>query len=307
MAKKNKVDVISLSIVILNILIVAVFIVLILLIYLYMTGKLEDTNVSNMDQETAVSAVITTTPITTAIPTEDAEIALSVTSSEETDAADDMTDAETTEAPDDTDESEDTAEDASLEAIETNDYDPTFFANDYFIGDSIYTGLVNYGYFPDRQVFAEIGLNPESAHTKKVGGNTAVGKAKEMQPKRIFIMLGSNGLAYMGNTHMAEQLGMLVDELKDACPESYVYVVSIPPVTKEHDAAGQETMVMVNGYNKLLKTMAEDKGVVYLDLCSKLQDSSGYFSEDYAEADGLHFLGSAYKTMLSFFQKTIQL
>ena len=64
MAKKNKVDVISLSIVILNILIVAVFIVLILLIYLYMTGKLEDTNVSNMDQETAVSAVITTIPHT---------------------------------------------------------------------------------------------------------------------------------------------------------------------------------------------------------------------------------------------------
>ena len=302
MAKKNKVDVISLSIVILNILIVIVLIVLVLLIYLYMTGKLEDANVANMDQETSVSAVITTTPITTNVPTEDAEITVPDTSAAETE------DTENAEAPENTDEEgEDTTEEEPLEAIETDDYDPTFFANDYFIGDSIYTGLVNYGYFPDRQVFAEIGLNPESARTKKVGGNTAVGKAKELEPKRIFIMLGSNGLAYMGNTHMAEQLGLLVDELRDACPESYIYIVSIPPVTKEHDAEGQETMVMVNGYNKLLKSMAEEKGFVYLDLCSKLQDSSGYFSADYAEADGLHFLGTAYKTMLSFFQKSIQL
>ena len=64
---------------------------------------------------------------------------------------------------------------------------------------------------------------------------------------------------------------------------------------------------MVNGYNKLLKGMCEEAGVVYLDLCSKLQDSSGYFSADYAEADGMHFLGSAYKHMLAFFQREIQL
>lgn len=301
MAKKSKVDGISLSIVILNILIVVTLIVLVLLITLYMMGKLEDTDVTNLDQEKAVSAIITTTPITTAVP--------------ETEAPDTSETEDTTAPPEDTSETDETAEgeetseeeDEVVAAVESDDYDETFFANDYFIGDSIYTGLVNYGYFPDRQVFAEIGLNPESARTKKVGGSTVTGKAKELEPKRIFIMLGSNGLAYMGNTHMAEQLGLLVDDLREACPESYIYVVSIPPVTKAHDAEGQETMLMVNGYNKLLKSMAEDKGVVYLDLCSKLQDSSGYFSADYAEADGLHFLGTAYKAMLSYFQKMIQL
>ena len=39
---------------------------------------------------------------------------------------------------------------------------------------------------------------------------------------------------------------------------------------------------------------------------SQLQDTTGYFSEKYAEADGLHFLGTAYKKMLSFLQKSIQ-
>ena len=294
MAKKNKVDGISLAIVILNIAIVAVLILLVVLIYLYMTGKLEPADVANMDQPKEAASIVTTVITTDTVETE-------TEPEEET--------AETTDEtePEETEPSEEETEESTLTAIESDSYDESFFANDYFIGDSIYTGLINYGYFPESQVFAQVGLNPDSALTKEEGGYTAVSKAEEMQPKRIFIMLGSNGLAYLGNTHMADQMKVLVEQLREVCPDSYIYVVSIPPVTKEHDAEGQETMVMVNGYNKLLKSMCEEAGVVYLDLCSKLQDSTGYFSEAYAEADGLHFLGTAYKRMLSFFQRSIEL
>ena len=110
----------------------------------------------------------------------------------------------------------------------------------------------------------------------------------------------------MGNTYMVEQTETLIEQLREACPESYIYLLSIPPVTKEHEEAGQETMAMVNGYNMLLKDLADEIGVIYLDLCSELQDSTGYFSDTYAEVDGLHFLGTAYKKMLSFIQKSIQ-
>jgi len=297
MTKKHRVDGISLAIVILNILIAATVIVLIVLIYLYMTGKLEPTDVANMDESGEV-AQITTTAVTTgeAVGMETTADTEETTAETEEFIVTDTTTEETSEEPAET-----------VEAAETDDYDPGFFANDLFIGDSIYTGLVNYGYFESSNVFAQIGLNPESARTKAYDGYTSVSKAQEMQPKRIFIMLGSNGLAYMGNTYMSEQMALLVNELKAVCPDSYIYVVSIPPVTKAHDSAGQETMVMVNGYNKLLKGMCEEVGVVFLDLCSELEDSSGYFSADYAEADGLHFLGSAYKHMLSFFQKSIQI
>lgn len=184
-------------------------------------------------------------------------------------------------------------------------YDPSFFANDYFIGDSIYTGLTGYGYFPDSQVFAKIGLNPQSARTAELKGMTAVSKAQGLQPARIYIMLGSNGLAYMGNANMTNNMKLLVEDLKAVCPDSTVCVVSIPPVTKAHNDAGQETMDMVNDYNSRLKTMASEAGVTYLDLCSQLMNEDGYFSKTYAEADGLHFLGAAYKRMLSFFQSSV--
>ncbi len=285
--KSGKFDGISAAIVILNILIVGVIITLCALIYLYMSGKLEETDVSNLGQDSEPQAVITTTQITT------------VTSETEPPI-------ETTTTPEETTAPETPETEEIITAVESDVYEDAFFANDLFIGDSIGTGLVNYGYLSSDQVYAQIGLNPESARTKEYGGYTAVTRAKELQPKRIYIMLGSNGLAYMGNTYMTEQMKLLVDELKENCPESYIYVISIPPVTKVHDSEGQETMVMVNGYNRLLKDMCDENAVVYLDLCSQLQDSTGYFSDKYAEADGLHFLGTAYKKMLSFLQKSIQ-
>lgn len=292
MEKKTRVDGISLAIVILNIAIVAVLILLVTLIYLYMTGKLEPTDVANMDQSEQPAAAMTTTHVTTDTVERSSEP------------------AEDTTVPDETGETEDTTESEAdtVVAAETDTYDESFFANDLFIGDSIYTGLVSYEYFDKSHVFAQIGLNPESVLTyTDEDGETVVTKAEKMQPKRIFIMLGSNGIAFMGNTYMSEKIKELVHQLREVCEESYIYVVSIPPVTKAHDAEGKETMVMVNGYNKLLKSMCEDEGIVYLDLCGKLQDTSGYLYADYDAGDGMHFTGAAYRKMLSFFQSSIQL
>ena len=286
---KRKTDGLSVAILILNVLIVGVIITLCVLIYLYMSGKLEQTDVSNLGQAAQTSATTTTTQITT-VPFE--------TTAESTSSTTTTTEPVFETTGDGTDE--------TIVAVETDIYDTEFYADDLFIGDSIATGLLNYGYLNSDQVYAQIGLNPESAHATEYDGYTAVTRAEELQPKRIYIMLGSNGLAYMGNTYMVEQTQILIEKIKEVTPDSYIYLISIPPVTKAHESEGQETMAMVNGYNKLLKELADEIGVIYLDLCSELQDSTGYFSDAYAEADGLHFLGTAYKKMLSFIQKSIQ-
>lgn len=274
---------------VLNVLIVGVIITLCVLIYLYMSGQLEETDVANLGQQAQTSAELTTTPITTLVPETTTTTTL-ITTDDFVIEGDD----------------EETTADDTIVAVEADVYDDEFFESDLFIGDSIATGLFNYGYFKSEQVFAKVGLNPESALTDSIDDETVIEKAERLKPKRIYIMLGSNGLAYMGNTYMSQQMKLLVEALQEASPDSYVYILSIPPVTKEHESEGQETMVMVNGYNKLLKDLADEIGVVYLDLCSELEDTTGYFSEKYAEADGMHFLGTAYKKMLSFIEKKIQ-
>ena len=169
MAKK-KIDGISVAIVVLNVLIVGVIITLCALIYLYMSGQLEQTDVSNLGQETIEEGVITTTVITTAT--------LETTTTEATTTT---AISFATTPPDGTED--------TVAAIEVDSYDESFFVNDLFIGDSIGTGLLNYGYLDSTQVYAQIGLNPESAHSTEYEGYTAVTRAEELQPKRIYIML----------------------------------------------------------------------------------------------------------------------
>ena len=62
---------------------------------------------------------------------------------------------------------------------------------------------------------------------------------------------------------------------------------------------------MISDFNASVKGMCGDMGLRYLDLYSLLIDENGYFSTDYAEVDGLHFLGTTYDVMLSFIQSEI--
>ncbi len=237
------------------------------------------------------SAAVETTTSVTAVPVIEtsgattSETAVTVASTTETTAAS-------------------TTEQTAAAASDT--YELSYFSDDLFIGDSIYTGLYLYGYFPKSQVFAAVGMGPNTASTVEIDGYTAAGRAGEMKPPHIFIMLGTNGLAYLDASFMADSMKTLVNGLHEASPDSRIYVISIPPVTYEHELIGNETMAKVNKYNSLLETAAGECGAEYLDLCGQLQNDNGYFSSKYAEADGLHFLGAAYKKMLSFLQSKTQ-
>lgn len=181
-------------------------------------------------------------------------------------------------------------------------YDKDFFANTLFIGDSISTGFSGFGYLETENVFAKVGLNPESALTTEIDGFNAVTKAEAMKPERICIMLGTNGLAFMEPTYMAKKMGTLIEELKAAVPESEIVILSIPPVTEKHESENPEKNEQVRIYNADLEVLAEDNDCVFVDLYDQLTDDKGYFSEDYAEADGLHFLGAAYGVTLSYIE-----
>lgn len=292
MAKRKKVSGLSIAIVALNIVIVGIIILLIVLIYLHMK---EDTG--NNRTETVTAA-------TTAAPEETSADLPAVSSSNPVSSA--QTTGENTEGS-----TEETAAESwesattDLSGLILPQYDKAFFSDDLFIGDSISTGLSIYDYLEPENVFAEVGLNPESAVSHKIGDYTCVEKAAEMQPKRIYVMLGTNGLAFMDSEYMSKKMTELVAELEMACPTAKICVISLPPVTKEHDAEGNETMAKINEYNSKLEALCTMGGFTYVDICSKLQDSDGYFSSQYAEADGLHFLGSAYALLLGTIQNQI--
>lgn len=192
-------------------------------------------------------------------------------------------------------------------------YSKEFFADDLFIGDSISTGLYLYGKLDKKNVAAGIGYTPYKAYSEAVelydGTNaTALEYAQKMQPKRIFIMLGSNGMGSSTDIEgMKSTYRTLLEKLTDSCPDSEVYCISVSPVTAGSTSAASAgiTNEMISDFNTSVKEMCGDMGLRYLDLYSLLTDESGYFSADYAEVDGLHFLGTTYDVMLSFIQSEI--
>ncbi len=209
---------------------------------------------------------------------------------------------------------EPTAESVPTESTSpSTSYSKEFFANDLFIGDSISTGLYLYGKLDMKNVAAGIGYTPYKAYSETIElydgtSATALEYAQRMQPNRIFIMLGSNGMGSSTDIEgMKGSYATLLEKLADSCPETDIYCISVSPVTADSSSAASAgiTNEMIRNFNGSVKEICNDTGAMYLDLYGLLIDENGCFSEDYAEVDGLHFLGTTYDVMLSFIQNEI--
>ena len=182
-------------------------------------------------------------------------------------------------------------------------YNAAHFKDDLFIGDSIYTGLSLYGFIDADHVAAAIGYTPYKA-MNSIFGNTnesALSYAAKMQPKRIFIMLGSNDMGGRDHSFLISSYDSFLSLLKESCPESTICVVSIPPVTADSSLASRSDIsnrdiILVNAE---LRRMCKTYEALYFDLNSLVSDDDGYFKKQYAEIDGLHFVYDTYVLMLS--------
>ena len=184
-------------------------------------------------------------------------------------------------------------------------FDRTFFEDDLFIGDSIFTGLYLYdGYLDMKNVAAAVGYTPYGAVNKEIDdkGMTALEYAKQMQPKRIFIMLGSNAMSGGDHSGLDESYRELVNRLMGACPDAEICCISITPTARYNDYPNIKNSE-VREVNEVIKSLCSELGLKYCDLYSLISDSDGYFRDDYAEVDGMHFLGKTYAVLLSELQR----
>lgn len=241
---------------------------------------------ASSDSGTSVSTTVTTTTVTT------------TTSVSMTKASQESTPAESTSAPQESSQPQET--------VVYSTYNRDFFSNDLFIGDSITTGLHLYNKLDMRNVAASVGYTPYKAYTDPCDlydgtSATAVDYAKSMQPKRIYVMLGSNGLLSSGS--MEDNYITLLDKLAAACPSAAIYCISVTPVAQY--TSYDITMDMVNEFNAFIQKTCSQKGITYLDFCSEMTGADGYAKADMVANDGLHFNGSTYNTMLAFIENSI--
>ncbi|MBQ5319208.1 MAG: hypothetical protein J6K17_08950 [Oscillospiraceae bacterium] len=216
------------------------------------------------------------------------------------------TTAETTETIIITTTSAATEESIPAITLSLGEYEEEFFEDFFFVGDSLSTGLVGYEFLPADSVFAQAGLTPSSIMFTEVGGEMVYDRAVEADPKYICIMLGTNGIAYLEADFMYEKMKLFIDELRLNCPESEIALVSIPPVTAEHEIEYPETSIeKIKLYNSCIEKLITEKNVIWVETYSILCDSTGFLAEEYAETDGLHLKIHAYPVILSRIQEAI--
>lgn len=118
------------------------------------------------------------------------------------------------------------------------------------------------------------------------------------RPRKVFLMIGTNDLAAgRSPQEVAADVATLLDRFAAASPRTRIYVQSILPVNDRDipDASWGhwKRKAEIAETNRLFEALCRERGVVYVDLASRLMDATGLLDKRYTN-DGLHLTGEGY-------------
>ncbi len=208
-------------------------------------------------------------------------------------------------APEDTDAGERTST-ADINPIAQSEAVPeSYFDSCMFVGDSLMVGLGTYGFIPEEQIAASIGMSVVSiGSTPLVNADgteiLAAEKVNAAAPENVYILLGLNMLGTYTDDQLLSYYGDFIDSINKE--NTNVYVISVPPVTGERETDEEKPILNsdIDAFNADLLKFANDRCIYYIDLNTALKGSDGRFNEENAESDGIHFKKSTYRIMLEY-------
>ena len=116
------------------------------------------------------------------------------------------------------------------------------------------------------------------------------------QPAMVFLMIGTNDMNHdIDNNTIAGNVRQIVQRIKQESPRTKIIVQSILPTNDCYGLFTGHTKryADVPVINAMLKTMAEEEDVEYLDLYSRFANEEGKMNTAYSN-DGLHLNGDGY-------------
>lgn len=186
----------------------------------------------------------------------------------------------------------------------------SYLEKSVFIGDSISTGLSGYKFVSSENVLASVGLRIDVIGEEKVSNPRfktpvlVMDAVKSINPENIYILLGSNGVAWYNNDKMLSAYSDFIDQLKTELPDSNVYIISITPVGTMKEKIdtienGKVLNVEIDSFNQRLLSLANEKDVWYVDVNSELKDENGKLPDD-VTSDGMHFNKDTYEKFIDY-------
>ncbi len=183
--------------------------------------------------------------------------------------------------------------------------DDSYFDDAVFIGDSRTEGLITNTGLSNTTAYTYKGLMVDTVFTKPVirrGENrvSVMDALKTTSFSKIYIMFGINENGWPYNDVFIHKYEEIIDAVREINPDAVIYVQEIMPVTNQVSATHS---YIRNGkiaeFNRLLRQMAQEKQVYFIDTASAVAASDGSLPAD-AAFDGIHLKKDYCKKWLDY-------
>jgi lysophospholipase L1-like esterase len=176
-----------------------------------------------------------------------------------------------------------------------------------FIGDSITQGWENAGKSVWSEFYAKrnaVNLGIGGDRTQHVLWRLDHGNIDGINPKLAVLMIGTNNSGTNTSEEIAAGVKAIVDKLRAKLPNTKVLVLGIFPRADNFDAAKKKVekgakddakRKINERANEIIKNLADNKTVYYLDIGPKFLESDGTLSRD-VMPDLLHLNEKSYRT-----------
>jgi hypothetical protein len=168
------------------------------------------------------------------------------------------------------------------------------FSKSAFLGNSRVLSIENYGFA--KNVYGKVGLNVDTVFTENCEGSSVpvIDELKGKDFKNIYIMFGDNECGWGSMDVFVKHYKKVIDAVRERVPGATIYLISVLPISESTSAKNEYgyNQGAINNVNKLIKKLASDEGLTYIDAASAIVNSKGYLPDE-ASTDGCH-LGKEY-------------
>lgn len=182
-----------------------------------------------------------------------------------------------------------------------------FFAGSVLVGDSVAEGLNIHSVIPEMEILSVIGISPRTAATDRIFSHdrkicTLAEKLVAMQPRMVYLWLGSNGLDTKPADMVIEDYDRLLNVLLSALPDTVFYLVEVTPVKLvAQEKYANLTNERVDRFNEGLRDVARRHNVYLLPVNFLLRNEKGLLDSEYGAGDGIHLRKPAYEALAAYF------
>lgn len=132
----------------------------------------------------------------------------------------------------------------------------------------------------------------------------------DYQPKKIFILIGTNDLARgKDSEYIVKQIEKIVNKIEQESKNTEIYIESILPINDDEEeekinieAVGNRKNSDIQKANRLIKELCEKRNITYIDTYSEFTNEDGKLKLNYTK-EGLHLSDEGYEVLANILKK----